>query len=775
MFRTTDPFQVACALLCTLATVSHDHLSAQPCLTIEWERTVGGNDNDITRGAAILPDGRYVIAGGTISPASGEVSETGYGLFDAWAVCLEPDGAISWERRYGGSAGEQFEGVAVTNDGGLIFVGLTASPQSGLVSQPPYSGNLPDYWVVRTDAWGNVLWERRFGGSDIDVAKQVIARADGTFLVAGYSHSPVSGNKSALPRGIVDYWVVAIAADGTKMWDACYGGSGAEYPLGMTPHGSGGGVIVGDTSSPPSGDISGPARGPSDIWALAIDGMGTKLWERRYGGSAQDLPYGGVANIGSDLFIGAQTNSPASGDLVLPAVGIVDALGLWVSGADGSKQFETRAGGTFIDGCRSVAVLDPTTLSSNVAMAGQTLSGASGTITGIPRGNWDYWLTIQSVNNAVMGQFRCGSSGADELTQVLHTPDGGYLLVGMSEGDAGYDKSEDNRGVALDMWIVKVKPTFEVWWYADADGDGFGTPLTSVFACEPPVGYVRNDRDCDDTDDTRYTGAPCTDAMGDPGVLDASCSCATTPSTVTLPVVMGMEGPMDEFTGLMDDDLRDQELLPAVEPYTQLGFNVSENANFQADPAAFLITGTKAIVDWVLIELRDVNDPGSVLASRAGLLQRDGTLVMTDGASPFTMNAPPNDYYVAVRHRNHLGVMTTFPVAVNSQTQLVDLRDPQFPVFGTDARVLKGSVACLWAGDVNGDGVISYTGQSNDRDAILIEVGGTVPTATTSGYLPADLNMDGQVKYAGAGNDRDVLLQNIGGVVPTATRVSQLP
>jgi hypothetical protein len=263
--------------------------------------------------------------------------------------------------------------------------------------------------------------------------------------------------------------------------------------------------------------------------------------------------------------------------------------------------------------------------------------------------------------------------------------------------------------------------------------------------------------------------------MGDPGVLDASCNCAVEPTTVTLPVVMGMEGPMDEFTGLMDDDLRDQDLLPFVEPYTMLGFNVTENAFFQADPAAFLITGTKAIVDWVLVELRSANDPSLVMASRAGLLQRDGTVVMTDGVSPFTMNAPSDDYYVAVRHRNHLGVMTTFPVAVNSQTQLVDLSDPQFPVFGTDARVVKGGVACLWAGDVNGDGTILYTGAGNDRDEVLQAVGGQVPTSTATGYLGADLNLDGVVRYTGAGNDRDIILQSVGGSVPTAVRTEQFP
>src|SRR5690606_3406386 len=102
------------------------------------------------------------------------------------------------------------------------------------------------------------------------------------------------------------------------------------------------------------------------------------------------------------------------------------------------------------------------------------------------------------------------------------------------------------------------------------------------------------------------------------------------------------------------------------------GFNVTENPHMQADPAAFQIAGAKAIVDWVLVELRMPYTPGVVLSSRVGLLQRDGTVVNTDGVNPFSMHVTPGDYMVALRHRNHLGVMTNFPIPVNAQTQMLD-------------------------------------------------------------------------------------------------------
>ena len=77
-------------------------------------------------------------------------------------------------------------------------------------------------------------------------------------------------------------------------------------------------------------------------------------------------------------------------------------------------------------------------------------------------------------------------------------------------------------------------------------------------------------------------------------------------------------------------------------------------------------------------------------------------------------------------------------------------------------------------GDVLHDGNIQYTGTVNDREPVLQAIGGTLPTATTSGYHSTDVNMDGEVKYTGAGNDRDIILGNVG-LTPTATRVEQIP
>ena len=133
------------------------------------------------------------------------------------------------------------------------------------------------------------------------------------------------------------------------------------------------------------------------------------------------------------------------------------------------------------------------------------------------------------------------------------------------------------------------------------------------------------------------------------------------------------------------------------------------------------------------------------------------------------------DYYVAVRHRNHLGAMTAAPVTIGLDSVLVNFTHPATDTYGTLAQKQISGARVLWAGNCVTDGILKYSGLNNDRDAILQRIGGSVPTNFVNGYFIEDANMDGVVKYAGAANDRDIILTNIGGVVPTATRLEQLP
>jgi hypothetical protein len=248
-----------------------------------------------------------------------------------------------------------------------------------------------------------------------------------------------------------------------------------------------------------------------------------------------------------------------------------------------------------------------------------------------------------------------------------------------------------------------------------------------------------------------------------------------TPAAVAVSVRMYLDGCYSTTDHLMTDQLRAQGLLPTTEPYTGLGYSLPGGGGETADAGVLAVTGDDAVVDWVIVELRDANAPGTIVAAQCALLQRDGDVVAADGSSNLQFATPPGNYYIAVRHRNHLGCMTATARALSGTALTVDFGLAATTTYGTDARRSVDGHWMLWAGDATHDGNIKYTGSGNDREPVLQAIGGTMPTSTVSGYQGTDVNLDGQVKYTGSGNDRDPILENLGGAVPTATRQEQLP
>lgn len=236
-----------------------------------------------------------------------------------------------------------------------------------------------------------------------------------------------------------------------------------------------------------------------------------------------------------------------------------------------------------------------------------------------------------------------------------------------------------------------------------------------------------------------------------------------------------LEGPYNAASHLMDDDLRAGGFIPLQEPFTSAGIPLAGAGGEVMSASVLATTGNDAIVDWVLVEVRDENNNAVIVDSRAALVQRDGDVVDLDGESPVAFSLPEGNYYVAIRHRNHLGVMTSASVALSSGTPLVDFTSPALATYGTEARKNVSGTMVLWMGNARFDDEIRYTGSNNDRDVILIRIGGVIVTNTVQGYHPEDVTLDGLVKYSGANNDRDPILLNTGGVTPTQVREEQLP
>ena len=247
-------------------------------------------------------------------------------------------------------------------------------------------------------------------------------------------------------------------------------------------------------------------------------------------------------------------------------------------------------------------------------------------------------------------------------------------------------------------------------------------------------------------------------------------------TTVKVPLKLLLDGPLDPATYLMNDQLRVLSAFPQSDPYPGLGYAHTAVLASASIPSGVLnVIGDNAIVDWVVLELRSALDNAQVVASRSALVQRDGDVVEVDGTSSVRHGVPNGNYFLAVRHRNHLAIMTANALALVTSSAPLDLSSPIVQCYGTAARKAVGSVNALWAGDVDRDGTIKYTGGPNDRDPILFAIGGSVATNTVAGYLRSDVNLDGLAKYTGIGNDRDIILQNIGGSVATNTKVAQIP
>lgn len=223
-----------------------------------------------------------------------------------------------------------------------------------------------------------------------------------------------------------------------------------------------------------------------------------------------------------------------------------------------------------------------------------------------------------------------------------------------------------------------------------------------------------------------------------------------------------LQGAMIGTGTVMSTTLKDLNVIPTTQPYNTAPFNYAGTENVISIPAG--------VTDWVLVELRDPNTPTTVLATRAAFIKSDGGIVDIDGTSPVTFTGKPaGNYYVAIRHRNHLLIRTAVPQALSSTAISYDFTTAQSLAYQNASNTVSAAMKdlgngkfAMWGGDGNYNGRVSYVGSSNDETYLSSTIlGGNTTTVLSNIYSNGDYNMNGRVSYVGASNDETFLSSTV--------------
>jgi hypothetical protein len=197
--------------------------------------------------------------------------------------------AVEWQHCYGGPGGDYAFDIQQTTDGGFITAGYTEA-DGGDVSGYHGNASIDDFWVVKTDKDGKIEWQKCFGGDYVEFSLGAGIRQtqDGNYILAGTSAS-VNCNITT-NHGGVDFWLVKIDSKGNVIWNKCYGGSQNDYAYSMCIAADGGYIVSGNTLSS-DGDVTGYHK-DLDGWIIKVSKDGILEWQKDLGGTNMEEFYG---------------------------------------------------------------------------------------------------------------------------------------------------------------------------------------------------------------------------------------------------------------------------------------------------------------------------------------------------------------------------------------------------------------------------------------------------------------------------------------------------
>lgn len=244
-----------------------------------------------------------------------------HGLADAWVIKTDSSGNKIWAKCFGGSSNDTAFAVITVPDGYLI-AGTTASTDGDAIG----SKGGRDGWAIKLDTAGNIIWQKKFGGSGTDVLNSVqYDSQSNAYLFSGYSTS-VDGDISN-SRGAMDVWVLKTDTSGNLQWSSAFGGSGddASANIKLAPDHSG--YFVSGFSASNDGDVSGNAGG-ADAWLLRMDTNGKLVWQKCVGTTRNEFAMAAVPVSQSDVIIAGFAQAAPDPKVYSNCRGLIARLGI---------------------------------------------------------------------------------------------------------------------------------------------------------------------------------------------------------------------------------------------------------------------------------------------------------------------------------------------------------------------------------------------------------------------------------------------------------------
>jgi hypothetical protein len=300
---------------------------------LDWQKSFGGSGFDLLQSIKNTRDGGFILAGTSSSNAGFQKKDSCRGVTDFWVIKLDAKGEELWQKTIGGNGQDELLCAFQTRDGGYMLGGSSSSSPVIIVNDYPNEkkaldvkpdlyakseksrGNM-DYWIVKLDKEGTVLWQKTYGGEYADLLRSMEQTKDGGYILGGYSNSPQSGEKANSNTGIGDFWILKINDIGEIEWQKTYGGNGDNqlYVIHQTQDG---GYIAGGNSNSTTRltSMGGTVRSGTDFWVLKMDEKGELVWSETYDFGKVDILTSLVENKDHTYLIGGYAQNESSNAL----------------------------------------------------------------------------------------------------------------------------------------------------------------------------------------------------------------------------------------------------------------------------------------------------------------------------------------------------------------------------------------------------------------------------------------------------------------------------